>query len=112
MTQSNFLGSATGSPQAFLVAPNLKSSTANMPCLAGFFVTPRMWAVHASLLCNVLTGVIPISGKHFTERNSQDVRQALLNNVSDIKRRNEAMLSAVSRLIPLLDWALLSLTSR
>jgi len=51
-----------------------------------------MWAVHASLLCNVLTGVIPISGKHFTERNSQDVRQALLNNVSDIKRRNEAML--------------------
>lgn len=63
-------------------------------CLAlpDSFVSPRMWTVHASLLCDVLTGIIPNSGEQFTDRNSQDIRQALLDNVSDIKKRNEAML--------------------
>jgi mediator of RNA polymerase II transcription subunit 12 len=63
-------------------------------CLAlpDSFVSPRMWAVHSSQLCNVLTGIVPNSGERFTEQNSQDVGQALLDNVSDIKKRNEAML--------------------
>lgn len=63
-------------------------------CLAlpDSFVSPRMWTVHASLLCDVLAEIIPHSGEQFTERNSREVGQVLLDNVSDIKRRNEAML--------------------
>ena len=51
-----------------------------------------MWTVHESLLRDVLTGTIPHLGEPVTDRNSQEVGQALLDNVSDIKKRNEAML--------------------
>jgi mediator of RNA polymerase II transcription subunit 12 len=50
-----------------------------------------MWTLHASILCNVLTG-IALHPEQSTDRNSQNVGQVLLDNVSDIKRRNEAML--------------------
>jgi mediator of RNA polymerase II transcription subunit 12 len=63
-------------------------------CLAlpDSFVSPRMWTLHASMLCNVLTGIALNPGEQSTDWNSQDVGQILLDNVSDIKRRNEAML--------------------
>lgn len=51
-----------------------------------------MWTIHGSLLCDVLTSAVLCSGEPLAERNSQAIGQVLLDNFSDIKRRNEAML--------------------
>ncbi|KAJ7497070.1 hypothetical protein FB451DRAFT_214151 [Mycena latifolia] len=61
--------------------------------LSDAFVSPGMWSTHAALLTDTLTeNVMDQSPDHHIEQNSRDVRQLLLDNCMDIKRRNEAML--------------------
>lgn len=52
-----------------------------------------MWSIHASLLTDALTeNVMDRSPDLHIEQNSRDIHQLLLDNFTDIKRRNEAML--------------------
>ncbi|KAF8629229.1 hypothetical protein AX17_005811 [Amanita inopinata Kibby_2008] len=66
------------------------------------FISPRMWAVHSALLSDVLTGSVTnlTNGQHVEQSNTTIQRQ-LLDHLSDIKIRNEAMLlSDVPALTP------------
>ncbi|KAK0461037.1 uncharacterized protein EV420DRAFT_1529889, partial [Desarmillaria tabescens] len=61
-------------------------------CLAlpDAFVSPRMWATHSGLLRAVLTE--NIMDQTFDDQNPNEIHQDLIRNVTDIQRRNEAML--------------------
>ncbi|KAJ7039194.1 hypothetical protein C8F04DRAFT_1087468 [Mycena alexandri] len=64
-------------------------------CLAlpDAFVSPGMWSAHSTLLAESLTeNVLDQFTELYVEQNSRDLRQLLLDNFLDIKRRNEAML--------------------
>ncbi|KAJ7502832.1 hypothetical protein B0H11DRAFT_1986564 [Mycena galericulata] len=57
------------------------------------FVSPAMWSAHAALLTDALTeNLMDHSSDPHIEQNSRDLHQLLLDNFTDIKRRNEAML--------------------
>jgi mediator of RNA polymerase II transcription subunit 12 len=50
-----------------------------------------MWKTHTNLLCDVLTSRI-LPGENAERSQFSDIEQILLDNFSDIRRRNEAML--------------------
>ncbi|KAJ7078858.1 hypothetical protein B0H15DRAFT_526897 [Mycena belliarum] len=64
-------------------------------CLAlpDALVSPKMWSTHAALLTDALTeDVMDHSPDLRIKQNSHEICQLLLDNFSDVKRRNEAML--------------------
>jgi hypothetical protein len=63
-------------------------------CLAlpDAFINPRTWTVHSDLLRQVLTEDILHNTTGFVEEVARDLHHTLLDQLSDIKRRNEAML--------------------
>jgi mediator of RNA polymerase II transcription subunit 12, fungi type len=56
------------------------------------YISPRTWTKHAALLNEVLASKIlgPEGGSD--QGYSRDIEQALMDNLSDIKRRNDAMM--------------------
>lgn len=52
-----------------------------------------MWNMHAPLISEVMVeGVLGQSNDQYTEQHSRDIHQLLTDNLTDIQRRNEAML--------------------
>lgn len=59
--------------------------------LPDVFVSPNTWATHSSLLVSVLSNVVRDHSLPGDQR-QREVQRLLLENVSDIRRRNDAML--------------------